>query len=224
MWIIQDMDTSLPAAPVQGEGMSPPAPTVAVMNRSWPALVVAARAGWWIHARRAVVLDTETTGLDGQVCELAALDAATGTVLFDSLIRPDCPVEDDAAAVHGISAARLHNAPTWSQVWPMLTWALQGRLLAAYNAPFDQAAIVRTCHAAGIDPGPIGDDRSWRCIMRARAQAERRPWRRLEGGHRALADTHAARTVLLDLATARPTAPSLIEPARQPPANAAAPR
>src|SRR5699024_3788327 len=71
----------------------------------------------------AVVLDTETTGLgpEAAVIEVAALDAATGEVLLDTLVNPDGDqVEPAAAAVHGITEAELARAPTWPQVWPRL--------------------------------------------------------------------------------------------------------
>lgn len=170
------------------------------------ATVVRARAWWWIHARTAVVLDTETTGLQGQICELSIIDAKTGAILFDSLIRPTCPMEEQAAAVHGITAADLATAPTLEQVWPRIRWALgEGSLITAYNASFDREALARSARAAGIAHGQLTDPRRWRCIMRARAHAERRRWQRLDAGHRALGDTHAARQVLLDLAAGRDT-------------------
>lgn len=40
-----------------------------------------------------VILDTETTDLDGRIIEISIIDAATGTVLMDQLINPwDCSV------------------------------------------------------------------------------------------------------------------------------------
>lgn len=167
--------------------------------------VVRARAWWWIHARTAVVLDTETTGLQGQICELSIIDAKTGMVLFDSLIRPTCPMEEQAAAVHGITEADLVTAPTLEQVWPRIRWALGDGLITAYNASFDRLAFERSARAAGIAHDQLTEPRRWRCIMRARAHAERRRWQRLDAGHRALGDTHAARQVLLDLAAGRDT-------------------
>ena len=38
-----------------------------------------------------VILDTETTDLDGRIIEISIIDAATGTVLMDQLINPSSP-------------------------------------------------------------------------------------------------------------------------------------
>lgn len=60
----------------------------------------------------AVIVDTETTGLDGVVVEISVVDTYTGDVLLDTLVHPDgVPMEEAAAAVHGISEAALDSAP-----------------------------------------------------------------------------------------------------------------
>ena len=70
----------------------------------------------WLDAN-ALILDTETTGLDddAEVVELAVIDCA-GTVLLDTLVRPSGPVPAEAAAIHGITDAMLADAPTWSEI------------------------------------------------------------------------------------------------------------
>lgn len=54
------------------------------MNNTWtPAQLLAPGVG--------VILDTETTDLDGRIIEISIIDAATGAVLMDQLINPwDC--------------------------------------------------------------------------------------------------------------------------------------
>lgn len=176
------------------------------VQSSW----VRACAWAWVHTRRAVVLDTETTGLTGQICELSIIDALTGSVLFDSLIRPSCPIETQAAAVHGITEDDLASAPTLTQVWPAICWALGQSVITAYNADFDRGVLARSCAAARIEASELIESRRWRCIMRARARVENRRWQRLNAGHRALADTLAARAVLLDIAAGRHTTTSSV--------------
>ena len=84
-----------------------------------------------------VILDTETTDLDGYVVEVAVLDAATGDVLLDTLVNPGCPVQPAARWVHGINDGQLAESPPLAEVWPRLLAATAGRTVLAYNAEFD---------------------------------------------------------------------------------------
>lgn len=68
-----------------------------------------------------VILDTETTDLDGRIIEISIIDAATGTVLMDQLINPQgAPICAEARTVHHISPDDLATAPTFTQVRPRL--------------------------------------------------------------------------------------------------------
>ena len=97
----------------------------------------------WARAMRvpgaAVILDTETTDLDGYVVEVAVVDAGTGETLLDSLVNPGCPIQDEARWVHGISDADVADAPHWAEVLPMLLAVTEGRTILAYNAFTSQA-------------------------------------------------------------------------------------
>ena len=110
------------------------------------AIAVATEAGAalrWARAMRlpgaAVILDTETTDLDGYVVEVAVLDAATGDVLLDTLVNPGCPVQPAARWVHGIGDDQLASSPPLAEVWPRLLEATAGRTVLAYNAFTSQA-------------------------------------------------------------------------------------
>ena len=46
----------------------------------------------WATDPRLVILDTETTGFDGEVIELGLVDA-DGRTLFDERFRPTCPID-----------------------------------------------------------------------------------------------------------------------------------
>jgi hypothetical protein len=150
----------------------------------------------------AVVLDTETTDLDGVVIELAVIDAATGQVLLDTLVDPGgVPVEDDARAVHGISDDQLAGAPCWADVAPDFLAAVDGRRILAYNASFDHGRISATHAHAGLNTAQLPRFSQWDCLMEAQSVWLRiGRWLRLGGGHRALGDAEAARQVLLRLA------------------------
>jgi len=149
--------------------------------------------------RGAVIIDTETTDLDGAICEIAAVDAE-GTVLLNTLVNPGCAIAPSATAVHGISDVDVAAAPTLDQVLPQLVDITAGRPVLAYNAPYDQRAILDDAARLGIDPGHLARPSAWGCLMRARAARAGAPWRRLEAGHRALGDAEAARLVLRELA------------------------
>ena len=117
-----------------------------------------------------IFLDTETTGLgeQAQVVEVAVV-AADGTVLLDTFVRPTIHVEEGAAAVHGITAEQLANAPDFAAIWPILLSIMQGNTVAIYNADFDMRIITQSAQAHGLDLSPLRLVKAW-CVMRAYAQ------------------------------------------------------
>ena len=46
----------------------------------------------WVQSPRTVILDTETTDLDGYLVQLAVIRAWDGAVLLDTLINPEAPI------------------------------------------------------------------------------------------------------------------------------------
>jgi hypothetical protein len=184
--------------------------------REYP-IAVATEAGAairWARAMRepgrAVILDTETTDLDGYVVEIAILDAATGAILLDTLVNPGCPISDGARAVHGISDADVAGAPPWARVLPRVLAVTAGRIILAYNAPFDSGVITRHTYRDHLDLGHLGDDGRWACLMGRRSAWELRyRWLPLGGGHRARGDCQTAHELLC----------AMTVPARQPKAG-----
>ncbi|MGW5353345.1 3'-5' exonuclease [Streptomyces sp. NPDC004031] len=151
---------------------------------------------------RAVLVDTETTGIPGHLVEVAAVDCATGDVLLDTLVRPGEPISPGARAVHGITDAEAADAPTLATVLPDLLAATRQRTVLAYNAEFDRQCITLHCHDEGLDPRPLADPATWDCLMENRSGWEgTRQWLPLGGGtHRALGDVRAAHRLLRRLA------------------------
>ncbi|HEU5422239.1 MAG TPA: exonuclease domain-containing protein [Nitrolancea sp.] len=158
-----------------------------------------------------VVLDTETTGLGSAAAPVrVAVVAPTGRVLLDTLVRPDRPVEDGAAAVHGLSGADLAEALAFGEVYPHLAQTVAGREIVAYNAPFDRAVLDQACRAAGQSPLPA---RGWTCAMRQYAAwvgewSERHGdwrWPRLPGGnHTPVGDGRATLALVRRIAAGEP--------------------
>jgi DNA polymerase III epsilon subunit-like protein len=149
----------------------------------------------------AVVLDTETSDLGGAVCEVAVVDAATGTVLVDTLVNPETPISLGAYWVHGIRDADLVDAPLWPQVLATLLEVTRDRVVLAYNSDYDRGVIAADSARHGLDPGHLAEAARWGCVMNRRSDwARRRRWMPLEGGHRALPDAQAALEMLQTIA------------------------
>ena len=93
---------------------------------------------------RAVLFDTETTGLDpltgDRVIEVACLELVrelpTGAV-FHALIHPDRDIPDEAVRIHGITLDRLRDRPRFHSVATDLIAFLGDGKLIAHNAAFD---------------------------------------------------------------------------------------
>ncbi len=86
-----------------------------------------------------IVLDCETTGISPkkhEVIELAIV-AASGEVLFDSLLRPHGEIEEKASAVNGITSEMLADAPRLPDVWGGVCEILESSHITSYNADFD---------------------------------------------------------------------------------------
>ena len=158
----------------------------------------------WARAMRqpgaAVILDTETTDLDGYLVEVAVIDAATGETLLDTLVNPGVPISWEARMVHGISDTEVAAAPPLAEVLPQLLEVTAGRTVLAYNAPFDQGRIQAHAARDRLDAQHLGDPSRWGCLMARRTDwALRWRWLPLDGGHRALGDCRSAHTVLTEM-------------------------
>lgn len=90
-----------------------------------------------------VVIDTETTGLDYEFCEIievCALKICAGQVIdrFVSLIRPECGYVDDfITELTGITNEMLETAPSGDAVFPEFLAFIGSSVLIGHNANFD---------------------------------------------------------------------------------------
>lgn len=111
---------------------------------------------------QAVALDCETSGLQSnkksEVIELAIVELKSGTVLFDSLLKPfhfesyGSEETRKAQEVHNISREELEKAPTLPDVWPLLCSILVSHQLIAFNDAYDVPMIRRSVFKWGIQP------------------------------------------------------------------------
>jgi DNA polymerase-3 subunit epsilon/CBS domain-containing protein len=105
----------------------------------------------------AVVLDTETTGLDAgkaRLLEVAVVRIAGGRIEPDSawcrLVQPGEPIPSAATDIHGIDAAKLMDAPAFTELWPELGAQIGERIVIGHTVGFDIAVLKRECQLAGI--------------------------------------------------------------------------
>ena len=101
-----------------------------------------------------VVIDVETTGFGrhDRIVEIAAvtLDPETWETVdeFDTLVNPERDV--GPTGVHGINAAMVEAAPTFSEIVPAVAGRLQGAVLVAHNLAFDQRMLRQEFERRGV--------------------------------------------------------------------------
>jgi CBS domain-containing protein len=116
----------------------------------------------------AVVIDTETTGLDpakARIVEIAAVRLTGGRInskdTFQCLVQPGEPIPPAASAVHRIDDAKVVDAPPFLKVWQELLAFVGGSVLIGHSLGFDLAVLLHECERAGLPfrPGRALDTR-----------------------------------------------------------------
>jgi len=161
-----------------------------------------------VITKNVVFLDTETTGLGGEVIELAIVDGA-GHVRFNGRFKPQREIEPGAAAVHGLTADILAGAPDWADCYNEIRGILEGaELVLIYNAEFDVGRLWLTCRLRDLEPfkfqnACVMEWYSQFCGVWSRRHGSYR-WQPLPGGdHSALGDCLAALDVVKGIAAAK---------------------
>lgn len=167
----------------------------------------------------AVILDTETTGLEwgGEIVEICIIEARTGKVLLDTLVYPLRPIPKETTDIHGITDEMTEDAPMFFEIADTVAEILKGRVVIAYNAAFDKKMLSSS---AAIFEDPINLECNFHCAMLAYAQfkgdwnhghgdfkwhslvnAAKQQGITLEGtAHRALYDCQLTRELILKMA------------------------
>ena len=146
-----------------------------------------------------IVLDTETTGLPGEIVDLAIIDSR-GEVVFDSLLRPMIRIPEEATRVHGITDEDVSDAPLFPEKWPEIQSLLVNKRIITYNAKFDRNCLIFTANKHRIDLGYM----EWECLMLAYATYRGEPneygsprWHKLGDAcaHHGIEIVHAHRAI-----------------------------
>ena len=96
----------------------------------------------------ALVLDTETTGLDvmhDRIISIAGLPhhGATADAMppLDLLLHPGIRIPKSSTAIHGIDDKMVATAPTLALLWGSIQLFWQGRVLVGHNIGYDIAML-----------------------------------------------------------------------------------
>jgi DNA polymerase III subunit epsilon len=108
---------------------------------------------------RAVLFDTETTGLEWvqghRVIEVAALelinDLPTGRH-FHALMDPERDIPEDASRIHGLTASHVAGKPRFGMLAAELLAFFEDGKLIAHNAPFDFGFLNNELARIGLAP------------------------------------------------------------------------
>lgn len=99
------------------------------------------KARAWLASPDTVILDTETTDLDGYLVQVAAIDTS-GNVLLDTFVDPQNEISPGAYRVHHIGDEELRGAPTFPEIAEQLWSVLEGKRIVTYNAAFDSSILT----------------------------------------------------------------------------------
>ncbi len=117
------------------------------------------RSGQPLAALPFAFFDVETTGLlpahGHRICEIGLLRVRAGQIeaFFDQLLDPQCALDEQAAAVNGLSHELLQGAPVFETVVHTLLELLHGAVLVAHNAPFDVIFLIHELQLLNL-PAP----------------------------------------------------------------------
>jgi DNA polymerase III epsilon subunit-like protein len=110
------------------------------------------------------ILDTETTGLEivvqdplkkdpAEPIQIAVLDANTGEPVYNEYIIPRTEINIGATRVHGKTRDSLieQGAKPLEEVWEEFIALIKGKVVIAYNQPFDAAILHNTAVRFGLE-------------------------------------------------------------------------
>lgn len=103
--------------------------------------------------QRYIVFDVETPNSSNDRMSAIGITAVEGGAIVDefaTLVNPETYFQSFHVQLTGITPGMAAEAPTFSQLWPILAPRLEGGLLIAHNAPFDMGVLSKCLGAYGI--------------------------------------------------------------------------
>ncbi|KLV10084.1 3'-5' exonuclease [Photobacterium ganghwense] len=149
-----------------------------------------------INLENAVILDTETTGLDSnaEIVEISVIEAVSGKVLIDTLVTPVQLIPAEAIAIHGITNRQVSGSPTFPKVFKELAEIVKGRDVMIYNADYDMRLIQQSMKRYGVTVFPF----KTQCVMEWYAEFYGE-WNEYRGNYKWQSLTNAARQQSIDI-------------------------
>lgn len=163
-------------------------------------------AAQMMGADNALILDTETSDLNGEILELTMINLR-GETVYNGRFRPTTPIHWKAARVHGLTEEILADEPGFSEEYDTIKALLEDQTVLIYNAAFDVPMVRRTCELYNRQPITF----KGHCVMLQYAAFVGEwndyygnyRWQRLpEGDHSALGDCLATLDILKKMAAA----------------------
>ena len=109
-----------------------------------------------LDALEAVIVDTETTGLNvrtDRILSAAGFRLAAGTLgtspAFDRLIDPGRPIPASSSAIHGITDEMVRGAGGFAEHWSEIQQHLEVGLIVGHQIFFDLAILAREVRRLG---------------------------------------------------------------------------
>jgi DNA polymerase-3 subunit epsilon/CBS domain-containing protein len=105
-----------------------------------------------LSALQALVLDTETTGLDVKQARILEIGIAGYGLPTEwaRLLNPGVPIPAKSTAIHGIDDAMVASAKRFGEVWPEARSIIDGHVMIGHSFGFDLAILKRECERAGL--------------------------------------------------------------------------
>ncbi|HEX5740254.1 MAG TPA: 3'-5' exonuclease [Pilimelia sp.] len=114
-------------------------------------------AGVDLSTAPVTVMDLETSGYSpasgGRIVEIALVTVAGGRIVDEWETLVDAGGDPGASHVHRISRAHLAGAPTFADIAGEVVARLDGTVVAAHNATFEERFLAAELAAAGVRAG-----------------------------------------------------------------------